>query len=101
MNPLAFCILPRVEESQDCVADLFREKRRYGIANLNKLFSSIALEEVVVRKCLQARSFSDCEGSALRWVWMNKVVSILGDVARNRCGWLSLELHPETVVEVT
>ena len=59
MNPLDICILLGTQQGQHRITNLFGKKRRHGIAYLNKLFCSIAFDEVVIRKCLQAGSFSD------------------------------------------
>lgn len=62
--------------------DLQCKVRWDGIANLNVLLCPVALEEIIVRKCLKSRSFADGQSAALVRIWMDKIMAILCDMAR-------------------
>ena len=65
------------QRSPDSVCDLTCEKRRNGIPDLDVLLRSISLEDVVVRKSLQASRLTHGQAAALRGVRVNVVVPIL------------------------
>src|SRR5581483_11946404 len=73
--------------------------RRNRIADLHILLGSVALEEVVVRKRLQASRLYHREAPALFQVRMDVIVPIIGDMAGHRRRGLVMELDPEAVRE--
>jgi hypothetical protein len=70
---------------------------RHGVTNLNKLLCPVALEEIIVWKCLQAGSLSDGQTAALRRIGMDEIMPVLGNMARDGCCRAIPELNPEAV----
>ena len=70
------------------LSDLMREKGRDGVAHLCILLRSAAMEEIVVREGLETSYLSHGEAPTLAGVWMNEVMSILGNVTSNCGAWL-------------
>jgi hypothetical protein len=62
-----------------------------------KLLRTSALEKVAIWKSLEPRSLSYCERAALPGVGVNKVMSVLADVARNGAAGLVKALNLEPV----
>ena len=77
--------LQMLEDRSDCRSNLSREEWRYGVANLDVLLGPPAVKQVVVRECLEPCHLSHGETSALAWVWVDEVVTVLGDMASD--GW--------------
>jgi hypothetical protein len=65
--------------------NLAGEERRNRVPDLAVLIRSCAFEKVVVRKRLEPSGFADGEAPALKRVWMNEIVPVLGDVRGNSC----------------
>ena len=76
------------------------EERRNGVAHLDVLLRARPVKEVVVRKRLETRHFSHGETPALTRIWMNEVVAVLRQVARDGCARAIGELHAVAVVEI-
>jgi hypothetical protein len=53
------------------------EVGRDGISNLDILLGPVSLEQIIVRKCLKSRRFSDGETAALQRIRVNEVVPVL------------------------
>ena len=70
------------------------------VSDLNVLFGTRATEEVVVRESLQSCRFANGQAAALCGVMVYEVVTILGHVACDRCGWRVRKLHPEAIPEM-
>src|SRR5690606_37876519 len=79
--------------------NLLCQKWGNGVTNLVVLLGSGSLEKIVVRECLQACSFSNCQGTTLKWVIMNVVVSIFADVRNYSCGGLPFDLNSKAVIK--
>ena len=77
------------------------QQRRYSVSDLAVLMSARPAEIVVVRKCLQPSRFADSEATALRLIVVDEVMSVLCNVARNRCSWTIRHLNAKAVVEVS
>lgn len=89
-----------VEYWKKRLGDLMRQPRWHGIADLDILLRAVSKEQVVVRKSLQPRSFSDRQASALQRIGMDVIVTILRNVAGNRRAGLMAELDAKAVVEL-
>ena len=64
--------------------NLIGKVRRDSIADLSVLVGDCALEEVVVRKCLETRCLADTQASALFRLVVDVVMTVLGDVGDDR-----------------
>ena len=53
------------------------------ISNLRELLGLVAHKMIVVWKGLEPCSFPNSEAATLRWIWMDEVVPVFGDVASN------------------
>lgn len=60
------------------------EEGRDGISDLDILLGAVAAEQIVVREGLKSSRFPNREASALHWIRVNKVVSVLADMACDR-----------------
>ena len=69
----------------DLLGDLMRQVGGHRVADLDVLLRSPAMEEIVVRKRLQAGRFPNRETPALAWIWVNEVVPVLRNVACDGC----------------
>ena len=74
---------------------------RNGIADLHILLRAATLEEIVVRKGLEAGGLSYRETSALGRVGVDEIVAVLRNVTRDRGRRAVAQLHPEAVVELS
>src|SRR6185437_14114909 len=81
------------------LGDLKRQIWRNGIADLNVLLSSVPFKEIVVWKCLEARSLANGQAPALRGVRMDEVVAIFRDVARDGRRRLLMELDSKAIIK--
>ena len=85
----------------DDLTNLLGEQWWHSIPNLLVLFSARSFEEIVVRKCLESRRFANRQASGLRWIVMNEVMSVFGNM-RGDCGrGATPGLNAKTVIEHT
>ena len=63
------------------------------------LLSPVSLEKVVVGESLKACGLTDRKASALRWVVVDVVVPVFGDMGDNRRRWVPTHLDLEAVGE--
>lgn len=63
------------------LCNLSRQKRRYGIPNLDVLLGPVAQEQIVVWEGLQPRSLANCQAAALPRIGMDEVMPVLRYVA--------------------
>ena len=75
------------------------EQGRYRIPHLVELLGSGPLEKIVVRKRLETSSLSYGQAATLSRVIMNKIMSIFGNMACNRCRRSIFQLHSESVAK--
>ena len=66
-----------------------------------ELLCSIALEEVVVGKGLESGSLPDRQASALKWIRVDEIVSVLRYMAGYRRPRVAPDLYAESVGEVS
>jgi hypothetical protein len=85
------------EDLGDPPRELKRQKWRDSVANLDKLLTSVAFKEVVVRKGLQPSRFSYGQAPALPWIWMDKIVPILVNMRGNCRRWPIPNLNSKSV----
>ena len=71
------------------------------VADLMELLRSVSEKEIVVREGLQSGGFADSQASALSRIIMNKVVTVLGDMAGYRRGGNARSLYTKTVAELS
>ena len=93
-------LLLRLKNSQNNVCDLLREEWRDGVTDLAVLGRARAAKQVVVGERLNTRSLPDSETTTLRWIVMNVVVTVFGDVTGNGSRGPMGYLHPKSVIEV-
>lgn len=89
---------------QQCVyylRDLVRNKGGDRVANLAVLRGTLAAKEIVVRKRLQPRTFSNGQTTALSRIVVDVVVAVLVDVGRNSGGWRVTKLYPEAIGKIS
>ena len=86
-------LLSRGNQRGHPFGDPVRQEARHSVAHLVILSCPIALEEVVVRKALQARSLSNCQTATLQWISVDEVVPVLGYVACYRTALCFDPLH--------
>jgi hypothetical protein len=77
-----------------------RQIGRDSITNLMVLLCSATLEKVIVWKRLKPRGLPDSEAPALRWIVMDKIMTILGYVASYSGCWSVCELYSEAVRKI-
>ena len=89
-----------LEYGVDDLCDLERQQGRNSIPDLMVLLSSISLEKVVVRERLKSCGLTDGEASALRGIWVNEVMSVLGNMTCHGGAWDVIPLDSEPVNEL-
>ena len=64
------------KKAEDDLRNLFGQKRRNRISDLNILLCSVSHEEVVIGKCLNPGCFSDRKAATLGRVIVNEIMAI-------------------------
>ena len=77
------------------------QQRRHSVSDLAVLMRARPTKIVVIRKCLQPRRFADSKTAALRFVVVDKVMTVLCEVARNGRGGTIGHLNAKAVIEVS
>ena len=83
------------------ICNLSSQKWWNCVAHLMELLRSVSEKEIVVREGLQSGGFADSQASALSGIIMNKVVTVLGDMAGYRRGGNARSLYTKTVAELS
>lgn len=89
-----------IEQFSNNFGDLVRKKGWNCVADLVVLLGARALEEIVIRKGLEAGGFADGKAATLRRIGVNIVVAVLRNVRNDGSGRAVRNLHTEPIVEL-